>query len=225
VSPVAWRLLGRLWILGYHAGGMVWFDMDAPARAAETTARTPHRGRVLWWPWQPARGSGRSALVARTSSTLTLVLVLACGSGLVGQTYRHGDIAFDVGPIPACWHPVDADDAALAFRDDAAKVTVAVNARCHEQGDDVPLETLTNHLFLEFTDRRIIDQRPLQLDGRAALRTQLLADLDGVPMHFTVYVLKKDWCVYDFMHIAAPDSPATSRAQFDQFVAGFATLR
>jgi hypothetical protein len=158
-----------------------------------------------------------------TWSACVLALTLGCGSGLTGRTYRHGDIAFDVGPIPASWHEVDADDAALVFRDNAAEVTVAVNARCHEEGDDVPLKVLTKHLFLEFTDRKLISQRSLELDGRAALRTELFADLDGVPMHFTVYVLKKDWCVYDFMHIAALKSPATSRAQFDQFVAGFAT--
>jgi hypothetical protein len=146
-----------------------------------------------------------------------------CCSGLAGQTFRRGDIAFDVGPIPASWRQVDADDAMLAFRDDAARVTVAVNARCHEEGDDVPLKALTKHLFLEFTRRKPIGERSLELDGRGALRTELFADLDGVPMRFTVYVLKKDWCVYDFMHIATPESPATSRAQFDQFVSGFAT--
>ncbi|MBN1612456.1 MAG: hypothetical protein JW940_37845 [Polyangiaceae bacterium] len=163
----------------------------------------------------------RSARVAWAACVLALTA--GCGSGLAGRTYRHGDIAFDIGPIPASWHELDADDAALAFRDEAAKVTVAVNARCHEQGDDVPLEALTKHLFLEFTDRKLIGERSLELDGREALRTELFADLDGVPMHFTVYVLKKDWCVYDFLHIATLDSPATSRSQFDQFVAGFAT--
>jgi hypothetical protein len=150
-------------------------------------------------------------------------MTLGCGGGLTGRTYRHGDIVFDVGPIPASWSPVDAGDAALAFRDDAAKVTVAVNARCHEETDDAPLKALTKHLFLEFTQREVIGERSLELDGREALRTELRADLDGVPMHFTVYVLKKDWCVYDFMHIATLDSPATSRADFDRFVAGFAT--
>jgi hypothetical protein len=176
------------------------------ARALGTTARRSRR-RLFW----------------RHCRRVSLALTVACCSGLVGRTYRHGDIAFDVGPIPASWRQVDADDAALAFRDDAAKVTVAVNARCREEGDDVPLKALTKHLFLEFTDRKSISERSLELDGRAALRTELFADLDGVPMHFTVYVLKKDWCVYDFMHIATPASPATSRTQFDRFVAGFAT--
>jgi hypothetical protein len=199
-------LLGRLLSLGYHAGGMVWLEMRSPSHAATMAAqgRPVARAWALW-------------------AACILVVAVGCGSGLAGQTYRHGDIAFDVGPIPGSWHQVDADDAALTFRDDAARATIAVNARCHEEGDDVPLKALTKHLFLEFTNRNSISERTVPLDGREALRTELLADLDGVPMHFTVYVLKKDWCVYDFMHIADLDSPASSRANFDRFVAGFRT--
>ena len=43
--------------------------------------------------------------------------------------------------------------------------------------DDVPLEALTHHLFLHFTDRKLIRQERLTLDGRAALRTELNASL------------------------------------------------
>lgn len=196
---------------------MLWLDMTSPAEAADeprpcrTDARDRQAARTRW------------ARARRASAACVLGLALGCSSGLVGQTYRHGDIVFDVGPIPASWRRVDAGDAALAFRDDANRATVAVNARCHEQGDDVPLRALTKHLFLEFTNRNVISERPVQLDGREALRTELLADLDGVPMRFSVYVLKKDWCVYDFMHIAAVASPASSRSDFERFVSGFRT--
>lgn len=111
----------------------------------------------------------------------------------------------------------------VAYRDDDSAATIAVNGRCGKDADDVPLEALTQHLFLEFTDRKLLDQQHLTLDARAALRTEMVADLDGVPKHYVVYVLKKNGCVYDFMHIASLNSSDEQRAAFDRFVRGFHT--
>jgi hypothetical protein len=135
--------------------------------------------------------------------------------------YHQGDLFFQVGPIPATWHPVEVDGALLAFRDDRTPATVALNGRCGLDGDDVPLEALTHHLFLHFTDRKLIQQERLELDGRAALRTDLSASLDGVPLHYRVVVMKKDTCVYDFM-LMSPNGGDTG--EFDRFVSGFETL-
>jgi hypothetical protein len=151
-----------------------------------------------------------------------LLLAAGCGgSAFDGRVYHQGDLFFQVGPIPPAWHAVDVDGALLAFRDDRAPATVAVNGRCGLDGDDVPLEALTHHLFLHFTDRKLIQQERLELDGRAALRTDLDAALDGVPLHYRVVVMKKDACVYDFMLM----SPSAGGAgEFDRFVGGFETL-
>lgn len=163
-----------------------------------------------------ARAAGAAALLA---------LATACGgASFNGQVYRGDGMAFRVGEVPASWRKIDTDGALLAFRDDAAEATIAVNGRCGKDGDDVPLAALTHHLFIYFTDRELIAEQRIQLDGRAAQRTELTARLDGVPKHFTVYVLKKDGCVYDFIYIAALRSPASSRQDFDSFVHGFATL-
>jgi hypothetical protein len=140
-----------------------------------------------------------------------------------GKVYRGNDIAFRVGPLPSNWRSIEVDGAALAFRDDSGGATVAVNGRCGVDGDDVPLPALTHHLFLNFTQRQVQSQKELVIDGRGALRTELSANLDGVPKQFVVYVLKKDGCVYDFMWIGAESSPLASVEDFDHFVNGFTT--
>lgn len=156
---------------------------------------------------------------------LSLAMLAGCGgASFNGQEYRGNGMGFRVGPVPSSWHRIDVGHALLAFRDDSAEATIAVNGRCHKDGDDVPLAALTHHLFLMFTDRNIISQRTLPMDGRQAMRTELVADLDGVPKHFIVYVLKKDSCVYDFIHIAAVDTSGESTRSFEQFVKGFGTL-
>jgi hypothetical protein len=152
------------------------------------------------------------------------VLAVGCGgSNFDGHVYRNGPLAFRVGPIPPGWRAIDADGALLAFRDDAAEVSVALNGRCGLDGDDVPLEALTHHLFLHFTDATLVAQQRFELAGRAALRTELTAALDGVPMHYVVVVLKKNNCVYDFMFVN-PAGRQSGTEAFERFVNGFETL-
>ncbi len=159
---------------------------------------------------------------------ILLIAALACAacasSGFDGRVYHDADVRFRVGPVPASWRALELEGARLAFRDDAANATIAVNGRCGVDGDDVPLASLTQHLFLQFTEREPVSQAPLALDGREALRTEIIAKLDGVQKRFVVYVLKKNSCVYDFMYIAVPDAAAGSLPEFERFVTGFAAL-
>ncbi|MET0795008.1 MAG: hypothetical protein ABW061_26045 [Polyangiaceae bacterium] len=167
------------------------------------------------------RHLGGFALALASSSCA--LLVACASSGFDGRVYHDEDVRFRVGPIPSGWRPIDVEGARLAFRDDAANSTVAVNGRCKVDGDDVPLASLTQHLFLEFTERTQTAQATVSLDGREALRTEVSAALDGVKKQYLVYVLKKDSCVYDFMYIAAEPDP-NARADFERFVQGFSTL-
>jgi hypothetical protein len=149
----------------------------------------------------------------------------ACGGGgLHGQVYRGDDLAFRVGPIPGSWRRIDAQGALLVFRDDDAHASIAVNGRCRRDGDDVPLQALTHHLFLDFTEREVEQQDRFDLDGREALRTRLHAKLDGVEKQLDVVVLKKDECVYDFFHVAPPGGSSEPQDHFMTFVRGFATV-
>ena len=150
------------------------------------------------------------------------VLATACARpGFDGTTYRDSEVAFRVGPVPASWHRIEVSETRLAFRDDQAQALIAVGGRCDRDGDDVPLEALTHHLFLYFTNRHVEKQERVALDGREALRTELSAELDGVPRSFVIVVLKKDGCVYDFMLVTPPGALERTRQSFDDFVRGF----
>jgi hypothetical protein len=146
------------------------------------------------------------------------------GSQFDGRVYQGDNLSFRLGTVPKEWRKVDAEGALLVFRDDSSLASVAVNGRCGKDGDDVPLVSLTHHLFLQFTDRDVKSQRAFQLDGREALQTEIDAKLDGVPKHFDVVVLKKNGCVYDFIQVADPPVNAESQQRFLAFVQGFSTI-
>jgi hypothetical protein len=154
--------------------------------------------------------------------------VVACGSSssFDGRVYHGGETSFHVGPVPPSWKRLEVDgDDALAVRDPRTGTVVTVSARCGRDGDDVPLEALTKHLFIQFTDRQIVSQNKVELDGREALRTELTARLDGVKRRFRVYVLKKDGCVYDFSEIATERANPDSDRVFEDVVRGFSTIQ
>lgn len=152
-------------------------------------------------------------------------LAAGCSSArLEGAIYRDRDVAFRVGEVPAGWRLVDAKGARLAFRDDAARLAVLVNARCGADADDAPLAALAGHLFFQFTERATLVERVEPLDRREALHVRLRAKLDGVPRELDAFVLKKDGCVYDFVADAPEGALEPQVAAFERFVAGFRAI-
>ena len=103
--------------------------------------------------------------------------------------YRGDGLSFRIGEVPPSWARLDVKNARLAFRDESAESTVLVNARCGKDSDDVPLQALTQHLFMMFTERETLEQKVVPMDGREAMHTVLRAKLDGVPKMFDAYVL------------------------------------
>lgn len=161
---------------------------------------------------------------ARLCGCVLCLSMAGCGGKhFDGTVYRRGDVVFAVDAPPSGWRPIEVTGALLAYRDDRLEATIAVSGRCGKDGDDVPLEALTQHLFIHFTEREVVEQKRLSMDGREAMRTEMVAKLDGVARGFVVYVLKKDGCVYDFLYIGSPDSLASDVEPFDRYVAGFRT--
>jgi len=165
-------------------------------------------------------GSGRARDVASTMIA-ALLLLAGCGPSFNGRLYQGKGIKFEAGEMPSCWHGIEAEGTLLSFRDDEHDATIAVNGRCGKDAEDVPLGALTQHLFLQFTERKITEQRLQPMDGREAMRTILTAKLDGVEKAFAIYVLKKDGCVWDFLYVSRPEGISAELPKFDRFVAGF----
>jgi hypothetical protein len=148
--------------------------------------------------------------------------LLGCGKPAFDGQIVHGKhTTFRVGNQPETWRRLEVSNALLAFQDERDSAVISVNARCKRQREDVPLQALTNHLFLQFTERRISSEETIPFDEREARRTIMLAKLDGVERKFEVLVAKKDGCVYDFIYFAHPDDFPRHRAEFEQFVQGF----
>lgn len=169
------------------------------------------------------RVAERPATLARHMCRLAWVLLLvACGGPrLEAGVYRDGPVAFAVAE-PTGWRPLDVGGSNdLAW--ERAGAIIQINGACRDSLD-IPLVALTNHLLIGFTEREIIAQELVPMDGREALRTHVRAKLDGVPRELVLHVLKKDGCVYD-MALVSPPGPSFDAAasSYDALLASFGT--
>lgn len=168
----------------------------------------------------------------RTSLALVAVAITlsACAgcSGTSGQlrgsVYRDQEASYRIGSLSSEWQRLRVEDQNdLAWSHARHAAIVQVNSTC-DPASDVPLVTLTNHLLMGFTDRDVRDQTIVPMDEREALRTHVVARLDGVPRELLFYVLKKDDCVYDLALLAPVGAEfERARTEFEPFVAGFST--
>ncbi|MGE0789399.1 MAG: hypothetical protein AB7S26_27240 [Sandaracinaceae bacterium] len=169
----------------------------------------------------PETGPTRARRASVTGIVGALLAIGCGGAQFDGERYRDAEARYQVGQLGDGWDRLDVAQNDLAWHHDSLGAIVQVNATC-DPGSDVPLSALTNHLLIGFTDRDFQSSETVPLDGREALRSHVLASLDGVPRELLLYVLKKDECVYDFALVAPPGGGfATARDSFERFVGGF----
>lgn len=164
-------------------------------------------------------------MLDRALALSLFVSVLGCGGGasFMGGVYRDAEATYRVGELGAGWESVRMPQNDLAWHNASLGAIVQVNATC-DPFTDVPLPSLTNHLLIGFTDREMLSSDPVDLDDREALRSHVVASLDGVPRELLLFVLKKDECTYDFALIAPTgESYAAAEPVFERFVASFST--
>jgi hypothetical protein len=150
---------------------------------------------------------------------------MSCGGGasFTGGVYHDAEARYRVGELGPGWERLSLDQNDLAWRHAGAGAIVQVNATC-DPFQDVPLTSLTNHLLIGFTAREWRSSETVPLDGREALRSHVVASLDGVPRELLFFVMKKDRCTYDFGLVAPPgEGFERARREFEPFVRSFTT--
>ena len=177
----------------------------------------------------PARLLCFSRRLSRLARLATAALVILAGAACGhAQSFDEGvlrkdGVAVRIGPVPPGWRRIRVDGADLAFRDDERSGSALFNVRCGQRDDDAPLTVLTDHLIMGTTEREFDAQDTVPFDGREALHTLLRAKLDGVPMQYDIYVMKKDGCLYDLVYVAPPGRFTDGATDFEHFAMGLRT--
>lgn len=171
----------------------------------------------------PHRPLARPLTLFALAVLATALVTAGCTSS---GTYREGEFTggeadFHVGELGPEWTRLRVrDQNDLAFVHGPTSGIIQANASC-QPGLDIPLEALRNHLLIGFTERNVVEERRIEVDGREALDMHVLAELDGVPVEFRLTILKKNDCVFDMALVAAPDTYAGLVPEYEHFVGGF----
>ena len=153
---------------------------------------------------------------------IAVLVCSACADGLSGQYFRKGDLKYRVAKLDSSvWRPVRFADNDLAWTGPNGSV-LAMNSTCRDYGDP-PLDVLTQHMLMGFSERVLLERKTFVLDGRDAMESTYTAKLDGVPVELAVAVLKKDGCVYDFTFVAMQGQLGANRGAFEALIDGFTT--
>jgi hypothetical protein len=153
------------------------------------------------------------------SPTYVLLLAVAC-AGLRDGVYGDGRTRYRVGPVSESWQPMALQGNDLSWVSRNSPHTLAINATCADH-DDPTLEVLTRHLLMGFSARQTLEHSVETLDGRAALRSHVVAELDGVPVELMLVVLKKNGCVYDFTYVSPVGRLDERLADFERSLSSF----
>lgn len=138
-----------------------------------------------------------------------------------GRVVTRGELVADLPSVPASWSRLQMEGAMLAFRTPEERQLVLVNGRCGLANDDVPLVSLTQQLLMGTTSRATLREERTPFDGREALRSFVVAKLDGVPRFFDMLVVKKNGCVVDFVRTGPPGDEHNGQEAFDALLASF----
>jgi hypothetical protein len=139
---------------------------------------------------------------------------------LIGKRSRE-EATYRFGEPGDGWRPVrKVADVQVAWIDDALGAVIQIHAQCDEQGDS-SLDEYTDHLRIDWTDWKVVSQTSETVAGRAALRTVVEGDLDGVKRRNEFLIVKKSGCLFDLQYSAPPERFAAGRAGFDRVVRGF----
>jgi hypothetical protein len=157
---------------------------------------------------------------------LLLTSTVGCHRGVrfEDQVLSKPGVRYHVGALPPVWERVKLSNNDLAWYTEDTGHALSVNSNCQEH-EDAPLDVLTRHLIMGFTERLEVEQQKVVVDEREALRSRYRAKLDGVPVELLFLVLKKDHCVYDFTYVAPLGRFEDRVEDFETLVRGFRSER
>lgn len=162
-----------------------------------------------------------------------LILFASC---LGGNVYRRGSVvgydkglvkthggSFRIGILPSSWRHQKIRYRAALFVHQDTKESITIDSWCQGSADDGSLESLTDQLYLAMNQSQITRKDFISLDDRRALHSSGFGNVDGKDVYMATYVLKMNFCVFDFVYVSESDDkkPGLHQDDFDAAVREF----
>ncbi len=147
-----------------------------------------------------------------------------CAAGrVIDGFFRDSEKGYQVRLPLSPWRSEPLQGAALAFREPALQAGMALGVECKPMPEGV-WPWVAQHLFFGLRHAEVKARETFRLHGAEAVRTQLTARLDQVPVEVEGVSALHAGCLYNFLYVAPPTTFPQGRAAFRVFVESWAPL-
>ena len=147
--------------------------------------------------------------------------VVSYRDGRVFLSLNHPKKFYRVGKLPEGWNLLKTPARAITFFNDDTSSSISTDAFCGRSVGGQGLSSLGGEVISALDDRKVVEEVPFMLDGRAAVRQRVEGKFNGVPIVLDLIVVRKDNCVFDMYAIMPPDSVSATEGDFETFYLGF----
>lgn len=157
-----------------------------------------------------------------TLAAMGLALILAgCSADRIERGVFHSSKGYRVSLPTQGWVVERRREADLELRRANPPGGMLADATCEGKPPQRSLPLLARHLLFGLEDRVLLENDPVLVDGRPAMRTLGRGRLDGTEVAVEAVVLKDGRCVYDFLYVAPVAAFEAGRGEFRAFVESF----
>jgi hypothetical protein len=132
-------------------------------------------------------------------SVVLFFLITACSFFTASDKSISAKDSYILSPLAPSWRQEASLKADYLFSGPAG-ASLIVQSFCHEFQSS-SLKNLAQETFNSLDQAQVTKQNEFILQGRSALRTQGIGQLDGVKVHLTLINTKRNNCYYDFLEI------------------------
>lgn len=129
---------------------------------------------------------------------------------------------YKIAVLPKYWKAIQDTQADASFSSSRSAATIFINSLC-EKYNNASLDILSQNLLRGVDDVEVEVEEFVTLAKRKAKHTVAQGSLDGVQIKMNIYVLRKDYCLYDFTYTARPEHYEKDLKDFENLLRSFKT--
>jgi len=152
---------------------------------------------------------------------LILIFLAHCASLDINVENKKSE-NYEIDKLPKHWAPVKDTLADNSYWSKKTGATILINSLCEKYGS-ASLFVLTQNILRGIDDLNTEVEEEITLAERKALHTVATGKIDGVSIKTNIYIMRKDYCIYDFTYQVKEESYPQDVGDFEKFVKSFRT--
>ena len=152
---------------------------------------------------------------------LILIFLASCASLDINVENKKSE-NYQIGKLPDYWEPIKDTLADTSYWSKKTGATILINSLCEKYGS-ASLFVLTQNILRGIDDLNTEVEEEIMLVERKALHTVATGKIDGVSIKTNIYVMRKDYCIYDFTYQVQAESYSKDVKDFEDLVKSFRT--